>query len=358
MIRDTLLIIDDCDLDLVILKEMFKDQFVVECVSDARKGLAFLRQNKERVCAILLDIYLERPGEGFQVLKRLQADPDTSVFPVILITSDANEEAVRDSVRSGAVDFLAKPVDPHTVRERVSRLVKTVWPENSTVLDVKGSGIPQREMPRPKEEHPDGESSALEEARGLFEVWSRKLEAFCRLREGMDVESHRQLGQITTLLARRYAQLFPDRGLSEEEAEMIGMASVFCDIGLLGIPDKAIAENGNETEVHLHYQHTQLGYELLKAEGADAPLLRHAAEIALWHHKNVDGSGYPLDADGSAVPVSGQLARAALRVQHYLRYYRGYPDSRERMLRSVKGEAGVIFAEELYGVIEKESGRL
>lgn len=42
MIRDTLLIIDDSELDLAILHEIFKNLFRVECVSDARRGLSFL----------------------------------------------------------------------------------------------------------------------------------------------------------------------------------------------------------------------------------------------------------------------------------------------------------------------------
>ena len=87
--------------------------------------------------AVLLDICLGRRGVGFTVLHQLQGDPSTSGLPVILITTDANEKDVRASVERGAVDFLVKPVDPHTVQERVCNVVRNSWPEGSTILDQK-----------------------------------------------------------------------------------------------------------------------------------------------------------------------------------------------------------------------------
>lgn len=128
MIRDTLLIIDDSELDLAILNEIFKGLFRVECAAEARRGLTYLHHNMERVCAVLLDICLERRGAGFTVLHQLQGNPDTASLPVILITTDANEKDVRASVERGAVDFLVKPVDPHTVQERVCSVVRAAWP--------------------------------------------------------------------------------------------------------------------------------------------------------------------------------------------------------------------------------------
>ena len=93
-------------------------------------------------------------------------------------------------------------------------------------------------------------------------------------------------------------RLYPELGLTQDDAELIGMAAVFCDIGLLGIPDEAAMEKDQKSgKSDLYYQHTQLGYELFSQEMSGEPLLRYAAEIALWHHKNINGSGYPLEKD-------------------------------------------------------------
>lgn len=361
MIRDTLLIIDDSELDLAILNEIFKGLFRVECVSDARRGLTYLHHNGERICAILLDICLERRGAGFTVLHQLQGNPDTAALPVVLITTDANEKDVRASVERGAVDFLVKPVDPHTVQERVCGVVRAAWPPQSTILDRKPEPeIKQAPPPEPGLVRPFPQGLSLPDAQWLCRSWADKLAAFCRLRPGLDIEAHQQLGTITALLARQYVELFPDRGLTHEDGEWIGQAAVFCDVGLLGIPDRVLEEGEDQDgpDAQLYYQHTQLGHDLFARQGEELPLFRYAAEIALWHHKNVDGSGYPTEKDGEAIPLSAQLTRTALRIQRYLRYYRGCADGVERMLRTLKSEVGVILSPDLYQAAELVSGSL
>lgn len=355
MIRDTLLIIDDSELDLAILNEIFKKLFCVTCISDARQSLTFLRHNEERICAILLDICLERRGAGFTVLHQLQGNPATAALPVILITTDANEKDVRASVERGAVDFLVKPVNPYTVQERVCNVVRTAWPPNSTILDYQPEPLPQQtSSPESDRARLFPENMSAAQVQDLCTEWGKKLEAFYRLRPGVDMQAQRQLGAITALLAHRCAKQFPDMGLTAEGADVIGWAAVFCDIGLLGIPDRVVQEGEAQSgpDAQLYYQHTQLGRDLFTREGEDVPLLRYAAEIALWHHKNVDGSGYPLDADGTAIPISAQLTHTALRIQRYLHYYRGCTDGVERMLRTLKSEVGIIISSEMYQVAE------
>ncbi len=135
MIRDTLLIIDDSELDRAILNEIFKNLFHVECVANATQGMQYLREHAEQVCAVLLDLCLERRDAGFDVLHTIQDDPVSSNLPVVLITADAHEKDVRSGVERGAVDFLAKPVDPHTVQKRVCQMVRATWPPMATILD-------------------------------------------------------------------------------------------------------------------------------------------------------------------------------------------------------------------------------
>ena len=344
MIRDTLLVIDDSELDLAILNEIFKHHFRVECVMDAHRGLSCLKHERERICAVLLDICLGRRGAGFTVLHQLQLDQTTAELPVILITTDANEKDVRSSVERGAADFLVKPVDPHTVQERVCAVVREAWPPKTTILDC-----PQEE----EASHPVNEPRrtllptewTVEEAGELARLWFRKLEGLCRFRPALALDRCRQLGVLTTCLARGYVARHPEGPLTEDDAALIGMAAPFCDIGMLGLPDpEDHREEGDP-------RHTILGHELLAVEG-DLPLLRYGAEIALWHHRNADGSGWPQDMDGEA-PLSAMLVHTALRLQHYLHYYQGYEDALDRAVRTMKGEVGSILTEEMAGLLEE-----
>lgn len=129
MKRNTLYILDDSELDLAILNEIFKRDFQVTCFSSANLLLSALREQHQQVCAILLDVCLNRRNEGLSILRRLQEHPNFSNIPIILIASDANRENVMDGIELGAIDFLAKPVNPHYVRERVLNTVAAVWNE-------------------------------------------------------------------------------------------------------------------------------------------------------------------------------------------------------------------------------------
>ncbi len=343
MIRDTLLVIDDSELDLAILNEIFKHHFRVECAQNAHRGFTCLKENRERICAVLLDICLERRGAGFTVLNQLQVERDTVDLPVILITTDANEKDVRASVERGAADFLVKPVDPHTVQERVCAVVRQAWPPNSTILDH----VPEEEPLQTS----DGRKRTLlcadmtvKEAEPLVQRWLKKLELVCQFRSMPALKHQRQLGALTACLASRYEKMHPEGPLTKKDAAWIGLAAPFCDIGLLGLPDPAGAQEEGDP------RHTTLGYELLSFEEEEVPLLRYGAEIALWHHRNADGSGWPQDMEGEP-PLSAALVHTALRIQHHLHYFQGYEDALERTIRTMASEVGSIITKEMYEVL-------
>lgn len=339
MNRDTLLVIDDSPLDLAILREIFKQLFQVECFEESRPALAYIHRNTQRVCAVLLDICLGKRGAGFQVLQQLQTAEETADLPVILITADAREEYVLNGVNKGAVDFLVKPVDPLTVQERVCAVVRSAWPAGSTILD--GS-----EPPVPSSPTPVTQAETLPE-----EHWDRLLELFFQARPGLSSTKYHILGRLTQALAGGLRKAFPDCGLSQEEEQLIGRAAVFCDVGLLGIPDSVIEQGQDQggSGQEIYFRHTALGHALFTTgPGSTQPLSRLAAEIAYWHHKNFDGSGYPTEQAPNPLPLSAQLTRTAIRCMGYLDYFHGYPDRLDRTLRSLAGDVGRFISPDMY----------
>ena len=349
MIRDTQLVIDDSELDLAILNEIFKHRFRVVCEMDAHRGLATLRQEKARICAVLLDICLGRRGAGFTVLRQLQVSRETSDLPVIMITTDASEKYVRTGMEQGAVDFLVKPVDPHTVQERVCAVVKKHWPPKSTILDRLHSEeniAPQEDAPAaPQRKSVLIGDLSVEESAALAQRWFEKIERFCRYRPALDTERWKQLGRLTACIAQGYVERHPGGPLKAETAALIGLAAPFCDIGAVGL-----ISSMNEEHPEGDPRHPLLGWELLMPS-EDIPLLRLAAEIALWHHRNADGSGFPQDREGEA-PLSAMLVHAAMRLQHYLHYFRGYEDALDRAISTMHGEIGSVITEPVYEAIE------
>jgi two-component system alkaline phosphatase synthesis response regulator PhoP len=72
---------------------------------------------------ILLDVMMPRMS-GFEVCKRLKADPQYQNIPVIMVTALNELGDVERGVESGTDDFLSKPINKFELITRVRSLLK------------------------------------------------------------------------------------------------------------------------------------------------------------------------------------------------------------------------------------------
>ena len=96
-------------------------------------------------------------------------------------------------------------------------------------------------------------------------------------------------------------------GQSKAKARMLRKAAPMHDIGKIGIPDEVLKKPGAFTpeERATMNQHPAMGAELLGR--SRIPLFQMAAELALSHHERWDGTGYPSQLIGEAIPLSGRI---------------------------------------------------
>ncbi|MBL8297289.1 MAG: DUF3369 domain-containing protein [Rhodanobacteraceae bacterium] len=114
----------------------------------------------------------------------------------------------------------------------------------------------------------------------------------------------RRVGMLAAMLGHHY-------GLDEKTCELLNYAAPLHDIGKIGIPDAILNKPGPHTpdEVAIMRTHAELGARLLS--GSRRPVLRLAADIAISHHENWDGSGYPRGLTGTDIPVAGRITALA-----------------------------------------------
>lgn len=100
-------------------------------------------------------------------------------------------------------------------------------------------------------------------------------------------------------------------GFSDEEAEMLRLASPMHDVGKVGIPDTILNKPGklSDEEYELMKVHSKLGYDMLKHSNRE--ILNAAAIIALEHHEKYNGRGYPNGKKGEDIHMYGRIVAIA-----------------------------------------------
>jgi two-component system, cell cycle response regulator len=116
------LIVDDIPTNVRLLEaRLTAEYFEVQTAADGRAALARCAQGQ--IDIVLLDVMM--PGmDGFEVCRRLKAQPHTAHIPVLMITAlDQPSDRVK-GLQAGADDFLTKPVDDIQLMARVKSLVR------------------------------------------------------------------------------------------------------------------------------------------------------------------------------------------------------------------------------------------
>lgn len=116
------LVVDDVEVNVRLLEAKLSSEYFT--VIPASSGEAALRLVRgEHPDIVLLDVMMPEM-DGFEVCRRLKADPQTADIPVMMVTALSD---VSDRVRGlqvGADDFLTKPVNDMALFARVRSLVR------------------------------------------------------------------------------------------------------------------------------------------------------------------------------------------------------------------------------------------
>lgn len=114
-----LLLVDDRPANLLALEAVLgsKDYTLLKAQSGS-EALAVLASNPD-VAVVLLDVQMPIM-DGFEVARRIKADPALREIPVIFITAIHTEDPhIRAGYEAGGIDYFSKPFDPEILKLKV-----------------------------------------------------------------------------------------------------------------------------------------------------------------------------------------------------------------------------------------------
>lgn len=112
----TVLVVDDTEANIDLLLETLSDSYEVCVALDGFSALEMVEENPPDL--ILLDIMM--PGmDGYEVCRRIKANPRTKNIPIVFITAMSEVEDEIKGLELGAIDYLTKPISPPIVQARV-----------------------------------------------------------------------------------------------------------------------------------------------------------------------------------------------------------------------------------------------
>lgn len=129
-----ILVVEDEEDILQLAKLYLEKEGFRTCL--ARTGPDALKQVKaERPDLAILDLMLP-DLDGLEVCKRLRADPQTALLPIIMLTAKAEESDTILGLELGADDYVTKPFSPKALVARVKALFRRLErrPEEATQL--------------------------------------------------------------------------------------------------------------------------------------------------------------------------------------------------------------------------------
>lgn len=267
-LQPKLLIVDDEPTNLKVLKQVLQQDYRLSFAKNGADGLELAA--RELPDLILLDVMMPEMT-GYEVCQRLKSQPKTQHIPVIFVTALKDEIDETRGFDCGAVDYITKPITPAIVRARVRTHLSLVHAQ-----ELKKTHLQLIQRLGRAAEYKDNET-------------------------GMHVMRMSHTSKILALAL----------GFNEDFADKLLQAAPMHDIGKIGIPDHILLKPGrlDDEEMRVMQQHPQIGAEILA--NTNSELIQLAHSVALYHHEKWDGTGYPAQLKGEAIPIEGRIVAVA-----------------------------------------------
>lgn len=343
-----ILIVDDVEVNRFMLRNIIADMGVQPIL--AENGEQALRIiERHRPLLILLDVSMPEM-DGYEFCEIVKADPNYRDIPIVFISAFDEPSDIIKGFNIGGEDYITKPFIKEVVQARVNTHMK---------LHQAVSGL--------SESNRRLQTAVNEQLLQMEKEKKQVLYALGRVarKNASYEEDHMERLQYNCKLLAQAMQLSPkyETLITDSFVETIETAAPLCDLGNVAIPSDLLSKKGKLTEEEraVMKTHTTVGAEILSdVQGNDYnDFIKTTRDIALYHHENWDGSGYPTGISGEKIPLSAQIV-AIMSTYCALTEDRGYRNAydREEAIEIMEKDAGIKFDEELFGICQKIYRRL
>lgn len=258
-----------------------------------------IAQSDHPPALVLLDI--EMPGlSGVELLRRLKRiDED---IQVVMVSGLRDLATVRECLREGAYDYLAKPFELEDLHNTAERALE------------------RRRLIRQNRDYKEHlERKVLEKTEEIRRTRDLALMTLAKLAESRDSETGlhlERMAEYSRILASALRRDPRHHDVDDEFVDWVFKSAPLHDIGKVGIPDAILRKAGPLTpaETEIMRRHTKIGGDTLRSvleQFSGTSFLTMAMEIAYFHHERWDGGGYPYGRTGEKIPLAARVVAIA-----------------------------------------------
>jgi two-component system chemotaxis response regulator CheY len=113
-----ILVVDDYNTMVRIIHNLLR-QIGFADVDGAPDGSAALAKLRSRKYGLVISDWNMEPMTGYELLKRMRADPALQSTPFIMVTAESRTENVIAAKQAGVNNYIVKPFNADTLRNKI-----------------------------------------------------------------------------------------------------------------------------------------------------------------------------------------------------------------------------------------------
>jgi cyclic di-GMP phosphodiesterase len=292
-----LIIDDDSAIQKVLGIQLGNGGYECRVVESGSSALSILESKSFDPDCILSDINM--PGmSGLELLPLLKKS--LPFVPVIMLTAHTDLETGLNAMRSGAFDYITKPVRKQNLFEVIEKALQF----RKIQLENENLKIVNHEYQENLEKNIEERTREVNEAyQALKETNLAVVRVLAETIEAKDQYTRGHCNRVR-VLSRELALYFD---INDDVIEILEYGALLHDIGKIGIPEQLLNKRDalDPDEKAVFEDHTVIGEKILSIIEFFNPCL----VIVRHHHERWDGLGYPDGLKGENIDLLSRIVQ-------------------------------------------------